>query len=231
MAESPGLYIPDEMSTALSVFVQVPIEDIQEIVKRLDGVVTSDVNSFVEKLADDCTLEKATVFAVISTLRNLKQVENSVDMPVYILTAAIGLGLASRGWDAEELGAWEEREEVVQDALGRLTEDSPLMISAKTSALAYARQNVLHRSRIISDIRPIFNEDATDIKSMIVTHSLVLYYSGGDRDQQELHLTMDWNDLKRLKLECERAELKGELIVNRLSECEWKTYLFPETSE
>lgn len=83
--------------------------------------------------------------------------------------------------------------------------------------LRFEHEHLFVSARIISDLRPIFGTQTTTPtpSSAVVMHTLRIKYgspySGNGLDEQ-IHLAVDKNDLKRLQQACERALAKHEAI-------------------
>lgn len=87
--------------------------------------------------------------------------------------------------------------------------------TAKAIELSYDSDNLLQRTRILTDIRPLFTDDAQSVDGAIVAHTLRLRYDSAGVDR-ELSLALDNSDLRRLIEDCERALLKEQTAQNKL---------------
>ena len=134
-------------------------------------------------------------------------------------------------WTSERVEEWRGASEPLKAALSRISPDSALMISSKAQSLAYKHENVLAGTRIITDLRPVFDEGATRILEMVVTHSLVIEFADGASAKREIYITMDANDASKLREQCGRAEAKSKIIVESLKSNSWPTIVFPEDSD
>lgn len=89
-----------------------------------------------------------------------------------------------------------------------------LALVAKTLDLSAANQRVMQRPRIISDIRPIFDDDwdePSPIGSRII-HQLQVGVLDDDGRFREYFFAMDSDDLRTLKLQVDRAILKNSRL-------------------
>lgn len=95
---------------------------------------------------------------------------------------------------------------------------SPVIaLTARSIDLAYDCDNILQRSRVLTDVRPIFSDSANEIDGAIVAHTLRLRYDSAGQDH-ELSLAVDASDLRQLILHCERALLKDQTAKKQLIE-------------
>jgi hypothetical protein len=101
--------------------------------------------------------------------------------------------------------------------LGDLLTSAPMQRAAKALDLRNAYERILLTSRVVSDIRPIFDDETADsFEAAVVNHTLQLKYSDGARDH-ELHIAVDVDDLKRLREQIDRA-LKKEIAAREFLE-------------
>jgi hypothetical protein len=95
--------------------------------------------------------------------------------------------------------------------------DSKLIrMSATANELSYDYANLTRHIRILSDIRPLFNEHAESIEGAVISHTLRLQYDSAD-GEHELSLALDEEDIAKLMRQCERA-LKKSSAARKLME-------------
>lgn len=75
-----------------------------------------------------------------------------------------------------------------------------------------------NESRIVSDIRLVFNDD--DLKKVepsyaVILHNLIIKYTKGHGEPGSFFVAMDMGDLKNLKESLDRAFTKDEEIRKR----------------
>ena len=73
----------------------------------------------------------------------------------------------------------------------------------------------------------IFNAAGDKLLETLVGHSLAILYRDGT-GTEELHISMDADDLAELRKACERAAKKAVTIRNSLAECPWPTTVIGE---
>ena len=67
---------------------------------------------------------------------------------------------------------------------------------------------------IITDVRPVFNDAATEIDELVITHMLSVDYTDGTQHKTVLTLAMDQEDVAQLQAQCERAAQKVLTLKN-----------------
>jgi hypothetical protein len=101
--------------------------------------------------------------------------------------------------------AWNE---VATEFRALLAEQS-VRLAATALELAYDYANLLRRTKVLTDIRPLFSEDAASIEGAVVSYTLRLHYSSANTDH-ELSIALDEDDLNELIKQCTRAIAKAE---------------------
>lgn len=112
---------------------------------------------------------------------------------------------------------WEAAVPAVVAALDAISDDHPLLISAKATLLAYSQQNLLMSARVITDVRPVFNAAADKIVETVITHTLLVSYRADNRPRL-MTFALDQEDVEKLGKQCERAELKARVTKEQLKE-------------
>jgi hypothetical protein len=177
--------------------------------------LSADEGSRLLKQLADCDSKNATMIALFDGV-----VGNGREVLRGLVTFAV---IPRRfGMTANELDAAVKRSFDMPESefpLGELLTSAPVQQAAKALDLRNAYERILLTSRIVSDIRPVFDDD--DIKESVtaamVNHTLQLKYSGSAHDQQDLHIAVDIDDLKRLREQIDRA-LKKEAAARSFIE-------------
>ena len=103
-------------------------------------------------------------------------------------------------WSEEDLKRWRD----LKPQLVRLFELPPVNVVAKALDLSYDYVNLLQHTRIVTDIRPVFDENEEGIAGAVVSQTLRLVFSSSD-GTHSLSIAMDANDIQLLRRSCERA--------------------------
>jgi hypothetical protein len=87
-----------------------------------------------------------------------------------------------------------------------------LNLSAKAYNLLRENQNVYSKSKVISDVRIVFNDDLeSKERHSILVHNLHIKYRS-EKQNKEFFLSLDLDDLKDIQEQIERAIKKDKLI-------------------
>jgi hypothetical protein len=164
--------------------------------------------------------EIGLVLSGIATLRRLMdQWGTSADE----IVGAIGLTISSEateGWLDKNLKNWQAGADAVVAALNSVGPEHPIWLRQKARDLTYAHQNIFKSTRIITDLRPVFNTAGDSIGPMVLTHVLSIEYFDGVRNQR-IEFALDENDVKELRNAAERAQVKTETTRKLFTRTEW----------
>ncbi len=116
-----------------------------------------------------------------------------------------GLETSEPRWEAEQLNKWKSAEPSFKQLLL-----SPVVrLVSTTLDLMYEYANLLQNTRIVTDIRPVFSEDADHIEGSVVSHTLRLRYDSTEGDHS-ISIAIDEDDIRELERQCKRALIKAQ---------------------
>jgi hypothetical protein len=130
------------------------------------------------------------------------------------------------------LDAPQQQEELdaVAPALQSLIDSTPIRLVTKAMELSYDYTNLLRKARILTDIRPLFDEQGDAVEAAVVTHTLRLGYSS-ECGNHELSVALDLQDVKKLRDQCDRAIKKASSIRDEFVRSTSKPCLISGESE
>jgi hypothetical protein len=124
------------------------------------------------------------------------------------IVESLTLGLRKK-WDSdrkEYLAKWSK----LKSKFAELLRSHHVLCAAKAFDLSYDFEHILHSARIITDIRPVFNIEKTEIIGTIICNRLRLVYHDNDA-QKSISIAISEDDLQALVEECEKARTKIDL--------------------
>jgi hypothetical protein len=116
-----------------------------------------------------------------------------------------GLEASDPRWEAAEMERWRS----VEPSFKELLVAPVVRLVSATLDLMYEYQNLLQSARVITDIRPVFSEDAARIEGSVVSHTLRIRYDSTEGDHS-ISIAMDESDIRELQKQCQRALLKAQ---------------------
>jgi hypothetical protein len=113
---------------------------------------------------------------------------------------------ADFSWTDHDIERWQ----AIAPAFGELLALPLVHLVASSIDLSYEYANLWQDARILTDIRPIFNPDASEVQGAVVSHALRLQFVSAD-GSREFHVAMDEADIRALAAQCDRALRKARI--------------------
>lgn len=114
----------------------------------------------------------------------------------------------------ERFKNWNE----IRAAIKRLLETRSIKLAAKALDISYDFERVFLTGRLLTSIRPVFDDQREDIVGSTIVQTLRLEYVGSNGDQSTVSISMDIDDIGKLKEECERAILKANSAQKKIEQ-------------
>jgi len=162
----------------------------------LSSGVASKVKTLNNREIDDILM------ALFSLAPSLSEPEIPVDKTASELVDAM------RASEIEDLKLSPEDEAKFKGRITTLLNIPSVNMSAKAYRVRTDYPNVFRDARILSDVRHVFDKPGAKPIGSVINHTLLIeYYSHGTHE--EFYVTLDGEDLSKLKKVFERAEAKA----------------------
>ncbi len=86
-----------------------------------------------------------------------------------------------------------------------------IALTCKTAGIIGDHDRVFYNSRIMTDIRSVFNKSADAGDAAVIVHTLVIHF-GQDGDHKDIYFAMDAEDIKNLQEALDRAKKKEKTL-------------------
>jgi DNA-directed RNA polymerase subunit F len=212
-----AITIPNRYKLGLLLIAGLDDDSFREIYEALEQ---APEESFSEKDLADKVAERTQrlgpddVLKIVTTLASLYQVRrrSKVSSP----TLANDLYDAIRNEYGEQ--ATEERWGKFKERIGKfLVLKSLNVLSAKAKELQSDVERYLCDARILTDLRPVFRSEVDLPQGVIVVHTLKLaYHDAATGRHEELFVSIDNDDIEKLKEILKRAEEKTKSLTSKL---------------
>jgi hypothetical protein len=198
------LQIPDEDLPAIKILAGLPDSDFDSLEKALTSASPSlSPKSFsVNVKAKLPSFEPRRLNAVILVLFNLYAVMERQNLNADTLAREI----ARAAFEADKT-----IDQKLEPRLNRLfTQNETFRIMVKAADVSSEHERGYCRSRILSEIRPIFSDSTEKISAAVVEHSLQIgFHDAVDGDHKEIYFSLDDKDLEELLGTIQRAQKKA----------------------
>ena len=209
-----ALKIPKEHRTSLLELAQLAPETFEKLLGSIEKLRPKQ--SLVELRG-----RLVSVLPIPDVAKRRALAETLVSMNASMLRSEMSVGQFVEDLvdGVSESDATEADRKSISERLDRILQVSALRLSAKATVLRVDHDRVYNASRIVTDLRPVFDEAVGDgFRGVMLIHQLKMV-SLRRGEPEELFFAMDDQDLASLKKTIDRAELKSEqirkLLVNK----------------
>jgi hypothetical protein len=189
--------------------------------------LTLDVQSLVNRLAREVGegSEEAWERLVRYFLIPLNQVRRHQQLPPGELLKLVDNALQQRKeLRADDFGKWKALAGKVRPLF---EPDGYFGLLSKALELYITRPGVLLDVHVLTELRPLYDDEAVARRATILSNTLVIEYREGGRSRT-VHLTLDFDDLRALSRELERARRKNDLIIRNAADAKDKVLAMGE---
>jgi len=218
MAEDIRFRIPESGLAGLKALISLGPEGVTVLCNLAkDLSLTLNMRGLTSRLSNELKLEKRAVTQFVTgalmPLNHLR-VHLKLETPEFLKAVSDNLEKeAPEKWRSENLAGWKAIEVRVAPLFEK---DNFFSVSNKSYQLLANRPNPVQDVKILSELRPVYSEDATSVKAFVLAKTLVVNYLEGDA-KKTIHLSMDMDDLRSLASEVDRAKLKRETLSEEVS--------------
>ncbi len=170
-----------------------------------------DVTNAVIK--DVPTLNRSDAESILRTLFSLYAFIADEETPLSEHLSELTSAMQASG--RKELTLSEEEKVEFEQRLRKLLSVKTVLISSKVERLRLDYPNTLHDAKILSDIRPIFDNPNEPPVGCAIAHTLEIeYHESGEH--KEFYVVLDDDDLQKMKRIVQRAETKSASLKTLL---------------
>jgi len=204
----------------------IPEEDLQNIkkladlenkkLKRIEEALkkespTVDLKLLTASVVKSTSIDSKLVNSIITILWQFAIIKKKIDLTATDFVNSLITSLnetKSDYWDKKDT---ENLKKKVDHIINILDSKNSIAYSAKSAELVLDQQFLFCESRMITDIRPVFDQEAKDIECLIPFHILSISYHD-DSGYHQIRFAMDINDILQLRKQLDGAEQKEKQI-------------------
>lgn len=213
MADEVRIKIPDPGLVGLKALISLGPKGIGTLCSvAKDLPLTLNIKGLTNRLSKELEVEPSSVsqllMGALMPLNHLR-VHLKLETPEFMKLLSNTLEKEeSEKWKPENFTSWKSVEAQVQPLFEK---DNFFSVVNKSYQLLHNRPNPIRGVKILSELRPVYSEDATSVKALVLAKTLAVDYAVGETEKT-IFLSMDMDDLRSLAIEVDRAKLKSETI-------------------
>lgn len=212
--------IPLSAFDGFLVLIEIGPKKLDGLISELDKVeLTLDTSELADKLAaaiefDSDRIEQAmhTVLIPLNSLR--ADFRMATDDFTRLLSDMIEL--QNEKWHKKHGEQWRD---VAPKLKLLLAPNGYFALLSKTYQLLANRPAVAQQLKILTELRPVYDDELTATRAMVLTSTMVVHYDEAG-ESKCLHVTVDQSDLKALQEQLDRAEKKVQLLEEQAGRLE-----------
>ena len=194
--------IPERYQRGLATINALPAETVAAIAAALGKASVSSRKELIAAVEQASRVSNEDAEAIITTLRSLyifkTDTESSISEFIPVLITAM------QGSSNQGLAVSNEHKAVVITKLTSLLSLSTLERDSKIEQLKADHQIIFSDAKILTDLRPVFDEPKEPPIGAILTHALkIIYHESGEH--KELYFALDAEGVRTLQKIAERA--------------------------
>lgn len=206
----PEIHIPKEVVPGFNAIAALSKESIDIISQYLlSAQVSSSANYFLSNLESflEENLKNTNVAEIVKTIASFVELSSEGDYETVSENLANSFKELYEGETASTLNI-----DLKNNLRQIIKSSNNLELSVKAHELMRENGNILSESKILSDIRIVFNKELSETKrKAVIIHNLHLKYSNS-RSKKDFYVSLDLDHLKQLQKQIDRALEKEEII-------------------
>ncbi|WP_040432991.1 hypothetical protein [Chlorobium ferrooxidans] len=131
--------------------------------------------------------------------------QRNLEIKILLEGLLSGIESTESGWTEKQISDWKD----LQPHIERLFTINNVKSIVKALDLSYDYANLYQSAKILTDIRPIFDDSATEIQGSVISFTFRLYFDNLE-GSKNISIALDVDDIKSLKATCVRALKKAK---------------------
>jgi hypothetical protein len=213
--------IPEKRREGFAVIARLNKESVQELSQCLAQIPVKlfDRESIIHEVvsANLKLIDVKNVTSVVETILSLFFPFIESGKPIQAFLAEI-LDAIDESINSKDLILNDdERRNLAENLLSLLSVQS-IGLAAKASSVMFENERSFLSSKVICEIRPIFEMEKDTIGGAVIVHTLrIEYFKKANDDQEEFYIQLDDDDIDDLIFKLERTKSKSTKIKEMLS--------------
>jgi hypothetical protein len=199
----------------LKILLELGPEVLGRVVQRIEQLdsaplAPAELHAAVKEVLPDNPTAVDSVMRQALSLASLRR-RRKLDADQVLAGIRHGLKTANAAWGPPSLSEWEQ----IEPSFRALIASPKVETTAKALDLSYDYANLLQTTRIVTDIRPVFDNEVTRIDGAVVSFTLRMNYDNLE-GAHSLSIAMNQADVEFLREQCDRALKKSILARDTL---------------
>jgi hypothetical protein len=213
----PALTIPKSSYAAFQHLIRFDAHEFEAFLDALSKAEPSlDQDNFWKHVAAQLGgADKSVIKTIVQEIFDMHDAISHADSKE--IAAFVGeIAEAAFFAKSEQFPFEEGDKKILKDRLIRIFEGRKgLNITMKAMGVLTDQDHLFLHARIMTDVRPVFNERGDSVDAAVIVHNLRIHYSV-DSDHKDIYFAMDTNDIQSLRAALDRADVKAKCLQGLL---------------
>jgi hypothetical protein len=211
------LHIPKHRREVLISLAKLPAEAVKDLFGALASVPPGKFGPDLPQAVSQSVkaIGNNECIAIVDTLLSLYPLIVSSTKPVNEVIDEI-VSAFNNGYSTEECIS-DDLMDALRSNLQKLLKVPSIGLGAKATGVKFENERNLMNSRVLTDVRPVFQLDSTDIGGAILVHTLKLEYVDSGDTSKEFFVVLDSADIDVLISKLQRAKEKAQKLEEMLA--------------
>jgi hypothetical protein len=214
--EEAPFTIPESAYGPLRDLVEMKSEDFDAFMSGLASAEPSlSLSSLSRHIGRQASrVPKSVISAVVNEIMTLEYLKQDTEMSAEEFASGISasaLEAASSEFDFDAKDA-----EVLSERLSKIfSSDHVLQLNTKAISVLTDHDNLFLSAKILTDARPVFNEDGSKIEAFAIVHMFRIHFER-NQSHNDFFVALDVGDIPKIRGVLDRAEKKARVLQNTL---------------
>ena len=210
----PQFTIPESAYEPIRNLVQMDQKDFDALISGLTSAKPSiSTPALSRHIAAACPkIPSAVISSIVSQVMTMEYLKQDSEMEAEEFAVAVAASAFCSA--SEDFEFTESDANILEVRLTKIFQsDHILELNTKAIAVVTDHDNLYLSAKILTDARPVFNDDGSALEAIAVVHMLRIHFENNS-SHKDFFTAMDVADLRKLKQVIERAERKAEVLKN-----------------
>lgn len=199
---------PDQLA-GLALLRDLDAQDTERLISSLTNhgkalIMPSELRQLLSQVFPDKPSEVIAISRQLISLYTLCRQRN-LNPEELLEGLTSGLQSSASGWSKKEITQWRQSLPLLKELLSL----SNIKTIVKALDLSYDYANLFQNAKILTDIRPVFDDNASTIEGAAISFTLRLFYDNID-ESKNISIALDEKDVTTLMNTCSRALKKAK---------------------
>ena len=208
--------IPESAYAPLRDLIEMKAEDFDAFVSGLTSATPSfSIATLTRHIARSAErVPKSVIGALVNEVITLEYLKQDSEMSVTEFADEVAAAALQAACD--DFVCLPEDSKTLSARLDRIfSSDHVLELNTKAMAVLTDHENLFKSAKILTDARPVFDDDGTKIEAFAIVHMLRIHFEQ-DQVHKDFFVALDVGDIPRIRAVIDRAERKAKILQNTL---------------